>query len=294
MLASVQESQNCAAPGSVRRIRMLFHRKKIAQARAALAVILFCAVVSACSDTSAPSRPADGNGSGGETTLIADHAGVEAFEQVTAETANDIRAGMRIFYGHTSHGSQIITGMNMLAAENQDYALPTVHEVADDLGAAGDTSGAEVTRGYLDAHPGEVEVVMWSWCGGVSDNTVEGINIYLHAMSTLESEYPAVVFVYMTGHLDGTGDDGNLRARNNQIRSYCVTNRKVLFDFADIESYDPDGVFYPDETDACGWCADWCAEYDCPDCPGCAHSHCYNCYRKGKAFWYLLAVVLGS
>jgi hypothetical protein len=272
---------------------MFNNRICIISAVAALALILTCAALPGCSDEATPTRPAGGGSYFGDPILIADHTSVQAFDQVTTETAQDIRDGLRLFYGHTSHGSQIVTGLNMLAAENHDYDPPSIHEVGDDLGHNGDTSWAGVTRNYLDDHPGEVEVVMWSWCGGVSDNTVEGINTYLNTMSTLESEYPDVIFVYMTGHLDGTGDDGNLRARNNQIRSYCVANQKFLFDFADIESYDPDGVFYPDETDACAWCTDWCAENDCPGCSGCAHSHCFNCYRKGKAFWCLMEAMLG-
>ena len=35
------------------------------------------------------------------------------------------------------------------------------------------------------------------------------------------------------------------------------------------------GDYYPDGSDACEWCYDWCAEHECPDC-GCAHSHCFN------------------
>ena len=58
-------------------------------------------------------------------------------------------------------------------------------------------------------------------------------------MSTLEADYPGIKFVYMTGHLDGTGSAGNLNVRNNQIRNYCLHNNKILYDFADIESYDP-------------------------------------------------------
>jgi len=105
----------------------------------------------------------------------------------------------------------------------------------------------------------------------------------------LENDFPGVLFIYMTGHLDGTGPSGNLYQRNNQIRAYCSANDKILFDFADIESYDPDGTYYPDEGDACSWCTDWCAENDCEDCGGCAHSHCFNCYQKGKAFWWMMA-----
>ncbi len=226
--------------------------------------------------------------------IIADHTSISEFETLPAQTIEAIRQNLRFYYGHTSHGSQIMTGLNMLALEDSRYERPQFHEVGDDLGHNGDTSWAQITRDYLDAHPDEIDVVIWSWCGGVSDNTVEGINVYLNAMNDLENDYPDIVFVYMTGHLDGSGEDGNLRARNNQIREYCRSNDKVLFDFADIESYDPDGTYYPDETDACQWCSDWCGEHDCPACSSCAHSHCFNCYLKGKAFWCMMTEVYSS
>ncbi|MBW2261320.1 MAG: hypothetical protein JRG91_05035 [Deltaproteobacteria bacterium] len=112
-------------------------------------------------------------------------------------------------------------------------------------------------------------------------------------MSELEAAYPGVTFIYMTGHTDGSGADGNLRARNAQIRSWCEANGKILFDFGDIESWDPDGIYYPDISDDCGWCTDWCTGHTCPDCSSCAHSHCYNCYIKGKAFWWMMARLAG-
>ena len=62
---------------------------------------------------------------------------------------------------------------------------------------------------------------MWSWCGGCSDNTTEGIATYLKEMTALEKEYPNVQFIYMTGHLDGSGTNGNLNKSNEQIRAYC-------------------------------------------------------------------------
>ena len=61
-------------------------------------------------------------------------------------------------------------------------------------------------------------------------------------MSQLELDYPSVSFVYMTGHLDGSREVGNLNIRNEQIRTFCENNDKILYDFADIESYDPDGA----------------------------------------------------
>lgn len=57
----------------------------------------------------------------------------------------------------------------------------------------------------------------------------------------------------MTGHLNGGSGppDGNTFLRNEQIRQYCMQNNKILFDFADIESWDPDGNDHRDDDDSC-------------------------------------------
>ncbi len=225
-------------------------------------------------------------------SLIANHYATSDFDVIPANFRSQIADSFRIFYGHTSHGSQILTGLDMIEAENSNYVQPTIHEISDDLGSDGDTSWVPPTRTWLDGHP-DYNIVVWSWCGGCSGNSTAGINAYLAAMNRLEAAYPNVIFIYMTGHLDGTGVDGSLYTSNNQIRAYCAANDKVLFDFADIESYDPAGTYYPDESDACGWCATWCSSHDCETCGSCAHSHCFNCYQKGKAFWWLMARLLG-
>jgi len=225
--------------------------------------------------------------------ILADHTAVTQFDSIPDTLFQDIRDNYSFFYGHTSHGSQIMTGISML--ENQDetlYDRPPFHEISSDLGHTGSLVWESQTRDWLEDHP-ETNVVMWSWCGGCSDNTDEGIDIYLEAMNQLELDYPDVTFIYMTGHLDGTGVDGTLYRNNNRIRDYCTAHGKILFDFADIESWDPDGNYYPDETDACGWCSAWCSEHECPSCGSCAHSHCFNCYRKGMGFWWMMARVAG-
>ena len=225
--------------------------------------------------------------------IIADHNAVIAFDLVPDSIVQTIETDFNIYYVHTSHGSQIMSGLSMVYNEDNLYDPPYFYEPGDDLGHNGDTSWVPNTRTYLDAHP-ECNMAMFSWCGGCSDNTEAGIDIYLNKMNELEGDYPDVIFIYMTGHLDGTGIDGNLYTRNNQIRTYCVSNEKILFDFADIESYDPSGNYYPDESDACNWCYDWCAVHTCQGCPGsCAHSHCFNCYLKGRAWWWMMAQVVG-
>ncbi len=247
------------------------------------------------------------NGGGGSGAIIADHLAAEGFESIPAAFVETVKSDYRIWYGHTSHGSQIVTGMELLYAENSAYAfnagsgsLSLEEETGVDLGHEGDTDWVATTRGVLDQAGSDVNLVMWSWCGGVSDNTEAGINTYLESMNQLESDYPGVLFVYMTGHLDGTGSTGNLHIRNEQIRNYCRTNNKVLFDFADIESYDPAGNCHldPDGSDWCEWCETWCATHTCPDLEcvddvDCQHSVCFNCYRKGRAFWWMMARIAG-
>lgn len=135
----------------------------------------------------------------GSGPIIVDHTCTD-LSQVPEVWIEQARSDLNIFYGHTSHGSQLVSGLNAVGKP-----LPPLYErTGDDLGGTGDTSWVAPTRTYLDAHP-ETNVVMWSWCGGVSGNTEEGINTYLSAMNQLENDYPNVTFVYMTGHLDGAG-----------------------------------------------------------------------------------------
>lgn len=190
-----------------------------------------------------------------------------------------------------------------------------------DLGNPTRVAWAAATRVYLDAHP-EVNVVMWSWCGQVSTASEADIATYLALMTDLETEYPQVMFVYMTGHLDGTGLAGNLHRRNEQIRVYCRSNGKILYDFADIETYDPDGTYYGDRfpTDGCNydynsdgvtsqagdparplngdrnWAVDWQNSHvegvDWYNCPA-AHTQPLNANMKAYAAWWLWARLAG-
>lgn len=249
--------------------------------------------------------------------IVADHNVIDEFEDIPDSYITQVKDDFKIAYGHTSHGSQPITGMTVLqeqfgAAFNftrVEYGCNADTFICDrypagDLGHTGDLTWETNTRNLLNNHPEyQRNVVIWSWCGGVSDNTVDGINTYLTAMDQLEQDYPEVTFVYMTGHLwNGViGTRANTDARNLQIRNWAKANNKILFDFADIESWDPDGGDHRDDTDACQWCSDYCADH--PEIPSCnvstcstyycRHSHCFNCYQKGKAFWWMLARMAG-
>jgi hypothetical protein len=255
------------------------------------------------------------DGSPRDNALIADHA-IARLGTIPTDAITTAKARLHIAYGHTSHGSQIVYGMSGLVTwQGSLYAFnsggsDTALDLRDmpftgasDLGNPDRTTWAAATRTYLSAHS-EVNVVAWSWCGQVSSATDADIETYLSLMSALEQDYPAVTFVYMTGHLDGTGLTGNLHARNEQIRAYCRKNKKVLFDFADIESYNPDAAYFLDKgaNDNCdydsdsngsldrNWATDWqdahpTEWYSC----SAAHSQPLNGNLKAYAAWWLWA-----
>ena len=148
-------------------------------------------------------------------------------------------------------------------------------------------------------------VIIWSWCGQVPDKYSAGTleSEYLLPMAGLETNYPNVTFVYMTGHLDHW-DDADLKAGNQMIRDFCSANSKTLYDFADIESYDPDGIYYEFANDNCdyyasvsgpklgNWATNWQGTHtenvDWYNCYS-AHSEPLNANQKAYGAWALWA-----
>ncbi|MCX6835521.1 MAG: hypothetical protein NTW07_10380 [candidate division Zixibacteria bacterium] len=88
-------------------------------------------VVALCSGVACPTQNLSAQ------AIVADHASVGQFTQIPQSVLDQIRSSYSFYYAHTSHGSQLITGMNMLAAENAAYAKPSFYEISDDSGAAG-------------------------------------------------------------------------------------------------------------------------------------------------------------
>lgn len=267
---------------------------------------------------------------------------------LSEESINTAKSTLHIAYAHTSHGSQLTEGMSGLVAfangGGKGLALPEnifafntggvdgALDLEDHYGDMGDVGyypdwynhtinflgEVDPNTGRGTAKP-EVNVMMWSWCGQAANYSEQDMfDQYLNPMSQLESVYYNVKFVYMTCHLNGSGFEGNLHLRNEQIRNFCNANNKTLYDFADIETYDPDGVYYGElyPTDGCNydasgdgytsqtgdpaipeyesgdrnWAMDWQDSHvlgvDWYEC-GSAHSQPLNANQKAYAAWAL-------
>jgi len=258
--------------------------------------------------------------------------------QIPQSAIEQAKNTLHIAYGHTSHGSQVTTGMDGLVGFANDGGLGLnlpdnifqwnngctdgaldLHDYAMDGDVGYYPDWVNNTREYLGApdpisgrgtaHP-DTNVIIWSWCGQVDEKYAAGtLHIeYLTPMTQLESDYAGVFFVYMTGHVD-IWDDANNKAANQTIRDFCKANNKILYDFADIESYDPDGKYFEYVNDNCdyyssasgslllgNWATEWQNSHtegvDWYYC-GSAHSEPLNANLKAYAAWWLWARLAG-
>jgi uncharacterized repeat protein (TIGR01451 family) len=231
---------------------------------------------------------------------------------------------LAVHYAHTSHGGQVLSGLTNLEGVDAKYnvhiqasgavVLPsdtTALRIYDGNNyPPNDTyitpeqywSGAEGrdhTRSVADT--GWFDFSTWTWCGQAGSYSETLMQLYLDTMQGFESEYPGMRFILMTGHTNGGGT--TLARNNGMIRQFAVENELVLFDFADIETYDPlgGGPYDNNYEGTCTWCADFCAvhpEY-CTDLPSsCGHSNNppearLFCKLKGNAFWWMMARLAG-
>lgn len=257
----------------------------------------------------------------GSQAVIIDHHHTD-ISQIPDEWINQAKT-LTLHYAHTSHGSQINSGLSWLEGVDSKFNVDIRESSVE--GLPGDMTALRIYDGnppetyiepndYWDgvngidrtkavADTANYHFSMWSWCGQQSTNYAETVQRYLDTMDQFEIDYPSMRFILMTGHTDGTIPGGILYRNNDMLRQYAIEHGKVLFDFADIESYDPDGggPYYNNSEGTCTWCKSYCDSHPgyCTNLPSsCAHSSSpveasLFCKLKAQAFWWMMARLAG-
>ena len=273
--------------------------------------------------------------------------------QIPDEWITKAKQNLHIIYKHTSHGSQIITGMNALASYpdfGSKYAWSDTSQgdaeslSLDDIAfqspnadlSQGDTDNnndgysdwANYTHDLLvDPANYHVNVFLWSWCN-ISGHNIPRyldsmqwlIGQFSHGGSHARAEEHPVQFVYITAHANGGGENDSSDLPNRQIRDYCSSHECILFDFADLENYDPEENYFLDKNlqddldydPANNWASEYLSNHSNSElykltkgdglysgAESCSHSNGpdndarLNCVLKGRAAWHLFARLAG-
>ncbi|TXT55842.1 MAG: hypothetical protein BAJATHORv1_30225 [Candidatus Thorarchaeota archaeon] len=245
--------------------------------------------------------------------LVIDHTCID-IDSIPEEWIEAAQDSVIIHYAHTSHGSQITTGLDRIESQNSTFdvsrGICSLPETTDSLcifdgqdNNGGDNyitpdeywetqSGIDLTQGTLDDNP-TLNVSLWSWCTQLNYYSTEEVEDYLSIINDLETANPNVTFVYMTCNAQGTGSDGyNRWMNNNLIRDYCTSNNKILFDFADLDCWS-NGSQNTYEYDDGETVHTIPVEHEDFNGGEAGHTTYTSCEQKGKAFWWLVASLAG-
>ena len=81
-------------------------------------------------------------------------------------------------------------------------------------------------------------------------------------MAQFETEYPGdALYLLHRAYRRHRSRAAPCGGHNEMVRQYVQQNGGVLFDFADIESYDPEGNFYPIGLGRLRVVRDWCTAH---------------------------------
>ncbi|MCI0470384.1 MAG: hypothetical protein L0Y73_01870 [Candidatus Aminicenantes bacterium] len=259
----------------------------------------------------------NGDGSDDPVAIIIDHTCTD-ISKIPDQWITKVKELLNVHYAHTSHGEQITVGLERLSQANTELmmnagSLPpaaskyafwyencnmpssTTHltmmdgQLYDDYCETYVTPdlywetghGMDMTRSVLQ-HFTTVDISLWAWCTQQDYYSQAETQKYLDKMTQLEKEFPKVTFIYMTGNAQSV--EQNRQQRNKQVRDYCINNKKILFDFEDLDcwyngqQHKVDGIptehphYHGDQA---------------------GHTTFKSCENKAKAFWWLLARIAG-
>jgi hypothetical protein len=204
-----------------------------------------------------------------QKNIFVDHRHTD-LSKIPVKYLEKAKKELKIHYFRRSHGSHVdVGGMAALKRYSKAYAKKYGY---NSTGANGElylslkwysldfehNKWVRITRDFLDdpknAH---INVLMWAWSSYLYKAPVE---TYLKEMENLIADYGPngrkiksgqrkvpVTFVFQTACSQYSPDRNKpLFIKNQKIREHCKKYNRVLFDFNDIECYNPDGEYFGD------------------------------------------------
>ena len=194
---------------------------------------------------------------------IINHASLSGFDEISVNELS-IASQVRMIFLHASIGSQITVGLDCIQGTRAnpkecdlypDYKYDRRNITFKGFTKGGFYGKVDQFDSLMRADADKYEVFSFKYCylegldelqepcgKGVDSKTVEkAFNYFKDKMNSLENDFPGKLVVWWTVPLTQVGQQCT-DSLNRRIRDYALSNNKILFDIADIESHDTLGL----------------------------------------------------
>jgi hypothetical protein len=218
-----------------------------------------------------------GTGSVRAQAIVADHGTTNL--AAIPDSALPAAAYLRVAVRRASVGGNISGGLDALRTSNAKYDRSRWAFL--DRGNPGWQAKVDDLVSFTAANSGSYDVLSLKFCFIDPD---ANFAYYRDKLLWLESTYPSKRFVWWTIPIETSGNSAR-QTFNDTVRTYARANGKLLFDIADIESYNAAGN---KRTDASGreimW-PEWTSDG--------GHLSDAGAKRVASAWWWLMARIAG-
>jgi|GEM_PF-1062748 len=190
--------------------------------------------------------------------LIIDHSSVTNVHNYSADMVNRI-GQLKWFFSHASIGTGMSEGVwNLNLTQPTLYKLTRFSCASNPPASVQPGQVCDLWRG----NPGWPTKISWfsnyldgGWVYPTVDIVMNKLGsvdpgadwaAYVSSLQGLELRYPSTTFVYVTIPITTNTDSANIQRNgfNTNLRTWVKANGKILYDIADIEAHDTNGVPY--------------------------------------------------